>query len=283
MVALINRLQSPILRKNLITTVQGYEFSTSPVRHTIEMNEKVVLFIGVCDEIGVSSIIEFSRSGHRLAIVSQDIRELQEAIESCKVESQVSDANNYSITITDFKDTTNAEQAAKKLINEYGRIDILLMNLIHSGQARKLDNESFFQDFQTVLQMNLMFATRATQLVEPHLIQSRGNIIIVSSGEAHSLSYCVARAGLLMLTKTLANSFMHKGVRVNTIIDCAPGGSSSRVIQDEYGNIKLVKLVKFIVFLVSDKASYINGSIFETQKSSKSQNEHSNRDSNRLC
>jgi meso-butanediol dehydrogenase/(S,S)-butanediol dehydrogenase/diacetyl reductase len=65
----------------------------------------------------------------------------------------------------------------------------------------------------------VFFLSRAAM---PHLIQSKGNIVNMSSsaglvGQAYTSAYCATKAAVLMFSKSLAIEFAKKGVRVNAI------------------------------------------------------------------
>lgn len=231
------------------------------------MDQKVVLFIGVCDDISISSIIEFAKLGHRIAVASH----MNDALDRV----QAYNASNYLIEIADFKDIQNAGRAITETVERFGRIDKLVINSSQIGEDRRINHEGFYNDFRDVLQVNLMFATRIAQLAEPYLIQTKGSIVIVSVVDRPSLSFCVAQAGLLMLNKTLANSFAHKEVRINAIIDSSVGESCSQIVYEDIQESRktdlIDELVKFIIFLGSDEASFVHGSIFKLKKHPKIQ------------
>ncbi len=87
------------------------------------------------------------------------------------------------------------------------------------------------------------------------------------SGGYDGLSYSASKAGLISITKSLGNTLGAKGIRVNAI---APGWVNTEMVTDEIadassGLIPLGRharpeeIATVVEFLISDKASYING------------------------
>merc|ERR1712025_668621 len=134
---------------------------------------------------------------------------------------------------------------------------------------------------------NLKVTFMMTQACLPHLISSKGQIINMSSFSGSRpmweiLPYCMAKAGIDIMTKCLSMELASKGVRVNAI---APAALKSR-FNIRFGDIftseeqlqKYYKcaglsiplgrvgtcednIVPLIMFMGSDKATFINGTV----------------------
>ncbi|HQR03073.1 MAG: SDR family oxidoreductase [Proteobacteria bacterium] len=77
-----------------------------------------------------------------------------------------------------------------------------------------------------MMRINLNSLFHINQAALPSLIESKGNIVNMASasglmGIAYTTAYCVAKAGVIAMTKSLAVEFAAKGVRINAV---APGG-----------------------------------------------------------
>ena len=114
----------------------------------------------------------------------------------------------------------------------------------------------------------------------PKIKASRGCVIIIASclglvPELTSPLYCTTKAGLVMLTKCLAQQYADCGVRVNCVL---PGPIDTPLLQRSFADadaearcanrIPLKRIgqpediANMVSFLVSDKASYITGGAF---------------------
>jgi 3-oxoacyl-[acyl-carrier protein] reductase len=135
------------------------------------------------------------------------------------------------------------------------------------------------EDFQRVLDVNLTGAFLIARTVGRDMIRRKaGSIINMSSvvgihGNGGQANYAASKAGLIGLTKSLAQEVASRGVRVNAI---APGyivtdmtdaineGAKEKLIE----HIPLKRLGKaedvanMALFLASDEATYITGQVF---------------------
>ena len=175
-------------------------------------------------------------------------------------------------------DVTNKEQVeevVQRVVNEFGKIDILINNagtLDHVSQLEYQNDEFWERD----LRVNLTGAYNCTKAVWPHMkAQKRGSIINMSSvagtlGGFGQASYATTKGGLLSFTKSMALEGARYNINVNAIV---PG-----IIDTEAFNLgnpemneRMINRTAFkrpgkpedianaITFMVSDKASYITG------------------------
>ncbi|MEE3348994.1 MAG: 3-oxoacyl-[acyl-carrier-protein] reductase [Candidatus Gastranaerophilaceae bacterium] len=121
-------------------------------------------------------------------------------------------------------DVSNDEQvkaAVDKMIEEHGKIDILLNNagITKDGLFLRMDAEQW----ERVIKINLGSAYYVTHAVIKYMMKARqGSIINMSSivgvhGNAGQANYSASKAGLIGLTKTLAKEFGSRNIRVNAV------------------------------------------------------------------
>jgi len=130
-------------------------------------------------------------------------------------------------------------QLIARAIEEHGHVDVLVNNV----GAVRMRLEGFFgtsdEDFAWAMQMNFFIALRASRAALATMVdQGSGAIINVASvnaffqPDAATIDYGAAKAALVNLTKTLAEEFGPRGIRVNAV---SPGPVSTDLWLGEHG------------------------------------------------
>lgn len=173
----------------------------------------------------------------------------------------------------DVKDERAVQQAVKKT---HG-IDILVNNAgINPPELSKTFMDLTTSDWETMLRTNLLGPNYFSQAVVPNMIRKKhGSIVNIASykGLGHVAAkpvYSTTKAALMALTPRMAEELIEYGIRVNSI---APGfvdtdmtsASITEKVQKQIDSIPMKRKAKpeeiaeAILFLASDKASYITG------------------------
>lgn len=242
---------------------------------------KVVLITGGSGGLGKPTAIEFAKLGCKVAISGfeeqEQLDKLIEEIASYSPTSNESSKENFLAICSNFKDSSQIDRVVELTIGKFGQLDILINAAGTIGRGSQLTKyilePDFFDDFQHVLQVNLIALTRVCQLAAPHLIKTKGVIINVSSiadrWAMPTISYSVSKAGVSMLTRTLANALEGSGVRVLAI---APGAINTDLVPgiELFGLASSLnrlaepkEIAEMLVFLSSDKAAYVHGSVID--------------------
>jgi 3-oxoacyl-[acyl-carrier protein] reductase len=168
------------------------------------------------------------------------------------------------------------EEAIEGCVREAGGFDILVNN---AGITR--DNLSFrmsLEDFQKVLDVNLSAAFLVARTVGRDMIRKKkGSIINMSSvvgihGNGGQANYAASKAGLIGLSKSLAQEAASRGVRVNAL---APGfiASDMTAAMTQDARLRILEhiplkragtpedIAEAALFLASDEAAYITGQV----------------------
>ena len=234
---------------------------------------KVVLVTGSNRGIGRSTIIEFAKAG--LDVVINYCHHREEAFElKDYVES------NYDVRCLVVKCDVSKEDEVIEMINEivdyFGSLDILVNNASVCKDSLLMDKE--VKSFRRILDVNLIGTYLCSKYSAKVMLDNgSGSIINVSSTNAidtyypESCDYDASKAGVISLTHNLAREFSPY-IRVNCV---CPGWVNTDMnkelsveqVHEEEKNILLGRfadpeeIAKVIVFLASNKSSYVNDSI----------------------
>lgn len=178
----------------------------------------------------------------------------------------------------DVADAVETEQAFNSILDDYGRIDILINNAGVTRDALVLRMKE--EDWQQVLQINLSGMYHCSKAaIRPMIRQRHGRIINITSiigiiGNAGQVNYAAAKAGTIGLTKALAREVASREITVNAV---APGFIETEMTQGLSAQAKteLVRQIPLgrwgtpqdvadcVGFLVSSRASYITGQVIQ--------------------
>lgn len=234
---------------------------------------KVVLVTGSNRGIGRSTIIEFAKAG--LDVVINYCHHREEAFElKDYVES------NYNVRCLVVKCDVSKEDEVIEMINEivdyFGSLDILVNNASVCKDSLLMDKD--VDSFRRILDVNLIGTYLCSKYAAKVMLDNgNGSIINVSSTNAidtyypESCDYDASKAGVISLTHNLAREFSPY-IRVNCV---CPGWVNTDMnkelsveqVHEEEKNILLGRfadpeeIAKVIVFLASNKSSYVNDSI----------------------
>ncbi|MGH3623543.1 MAG: SDR family oxidoreductase [Sciscionella sp.] len=182
------------------------------LRGKSDMTGTVVLITGAARGIGAGVARQLAGQGARLALVGLEADELAEVAEECGAATGM--AMHIKADVTDW-DALN--RAVGEVVAEFGRIDVLMANagIAAAGFIRSMDPAAF----EKVIEVDLLGVWRTVRVALPHLIESRGYCLIVSSMAAvvhlpGNAPYNAAKAGVEAFGNTLRAEVRHFGVAV---------------------------------------------------------------------
>jgi len=178
------------------------------------------------------------------------------------------------IVTANLSDAASVEQLAKEAEAALGSLDILVNNagLTKDGLVLRMKDD----DWQSVLDVNLSAAFRLCRAAVKGMMKRRvGRIINITSivgvtGNPGQVNYAASKAGLIGLSKSLAQEVASRGITVNCI---APGFITS-AMTDALNDDQKSKLLLGIpagrmgsvdeisaaaVYLASNEAAYVTG------------------------
>lgn len=219
---------------------------------------KVAVITGGTTGIGKEIALELAKNGYNIAInyrnETDTMNDLKQEIESNNVKCIFVRAD-----VSNFEETENM---VKEIINEFGKIDVLINNAGISES--KMFTDVTDEDWNKIINNDLYSAFCTTQEVITSMINRKeGCIINISSiwglvGSSCETIYSIAKAGIDAMTKSLAKEMGPSNIRVNSI---APGiidtdmnkCYNQREIEDIKEKIPLEKIGK-----TSDIAKCVN-------------------------
>ena len=233
--------------------------------------KKVALITGGTRGIGKAIAKIFSDNGYNLVI-----NYVSEKTDLKKLEDDLKNDNEILFVRANVGEFDSAENAVKKAIEKFGKIDVLVNNagITRDNLIMRMKEEEFDQ----VINTNLKGTFNVTKSVVPYMMKKRsGNIINISSvvgivGNAGQSNYAASKAGIIGFTKSLAKELAPRNIRVNAV---APGfidTDMTSVLSDKVKeNINLQiplkrmgkaqEVANVVSFLANDESSYITGQV----------------------
>ena len=239
----------------------------------VNLTGKVALITGASSGIGAATAKLFSKLGATLALSGRNVENLEKVANECE------GAKKPLLIKADLGIEEDTKLVLDKTISELGKIDILINNagVLEMGT---IENTSLEQ-YDRVMNVKLRAVYHLTMLATPHLIETKGNIVNVSSVNGIRsfpgvLAYNISKAGLDQFTRCVALELAPKGVRVNSV---NPGVIITELqkrggLNDEaYSNFlerskqthalgrpgNVDEVAEAISFLASDNASFTTG------------------------
>ena len=235
------------------------------------MSNRVAFVTGSSRGIGRATALALSQAGHDIVVASFEVEKNEEVAAEIRAAGGKAMTSNLNLTSLESIRGSFAEAYA-----QFGRIDVLVNNagITKDGLAMRMKPE----DWSLVLQINLTGAFYAAQQVLPAMVKQRsGRIINIASvvgqaGNAGQANYVSSKAGIIGLTKALAQEVASRNITVNAV---APGfieTDMTAVLPQEVREkmlaaIPLKRMGKpedvaaAVRFLASDDAAYITGHV----------------------
>ena len=249
---------------------------------------KVAIVTGSAQGIGQKVAERIGAEGGSVVLVDRaDL--VHEVASGIRDEAQGSGSGGTASSVTaDLETFTGAQQAVDGALAAYGRVDVLVNNVGGTIWARPFE-EYDEEQIEKEIRRSLFPTLWSCRAVLPAMLdQGSGTIVNVSSVATRGMNrvpYAAAKGGVNALTQSLAMEVGERGVRV---VATAPGGTDApprkvkrgpgaesptekawyQTIVDQTVRSSLMKRYGTldeqaapIVFLASDEASYVTGSI----------------------
>jgi NAD(P)-dependent dehydrogenase (short-subunit alcohol dehydrogenase family) len=239
-----------------------------------DLKGKVAIITGGTSGIGYGIAVGFAELGCHVVPTSEPatesrIRKTVDELQTLGVQSLE--------TVTDVTDIDQVERLVRKVIEKFGRIDVLVN--CAGITIRKPSVDMTEKEWDAVIDVNLKGTFLACQRVGRVMLKQRsGSIINIASlasfvAYPEVVAYCASKGGVVTLTKALAIEWAERGVRVNGI---APGdimtpltrsviekdpkrrmSMEARIPMGRLGEVD--EVVGAAIYLASDASRYVTG------------------------
>ena len=182
------------------------------------LTNRIALVTGASKGIGAAIAHELAREGADVAICARDPAVLDETAR------QLAALGRQVVAVpADLATGAGVQAVVDATLARFGRVDILVNNVGGAGGPGGFMNLRD-EHWQLAWDLNVMAAVRFSRAVLPGMVERRwGRIINIASTSAREpdtvvVHYNCAKAGLLALSKTLANAYAKDGVLVNCVL-----------------------------------------------------------------
>jgi 3-oxoacyl-[acyl-carrier protein] reductase len=248
----------------------------------VSFNGRVVLVTGGSRGIGRAVVELFAAGGATLAV---QFRAAQQAADDTVAALP---GGGHLAVPADLADPEQVRSLIERIIEEFGRIDVLVNNAGIYQEHPIL--ETSYQDWQRIwrqtIQTNLIGPANLLHAVVPHMVAGGGGRIVnISSrgafrGEPDHPAYGASKAGLNSLGQSMAQALGRHGIYVTTVApgfvdtDMAapflqgPAGDAIRAQSPLNRAATAQEIARVVVFLASPGAEYMTGAIVDVNGAS---------------
>ncbi len=243
-----------------------------------EFENKVVVVTGASQGIGLQTVKEYAKNGAKVVMVAINKDGLEKSLDAIKDGKE-----NVSYIVCDLSKPKEIKTMSEEVLRKYNRIDIVVCNV--GAFSDKLPwNEIDDKTWHDCLSLNTLSAYYCIKYFGEYMIKNRinGNFVCTGSSTALHLKkgrlhYSVSKCAIHDMAKILAMDLAKYNIRVNVV---SPGPTATELVQARIDDprqvdaekerlkkiplgryAKMVDIANAIMFLSSEKASFITGAI----------------------
>jgi len=214
---------------------------TGPVAPSVDFAGRVVMISGAARGQGRSHALRFAALG--ASVVAFDICEQIDGVPFAMATPEDLDETVAAVRAAggtiegyraDVRDQAQLDEVAKQAVASFGGIDVVVANaaiMAPSGPFLEISEENF----QNVLDVNLVGVWRTIKAAMPPLRERHGAAVVTASGAGVKGTpfigpYVSSKHGLVGMVRVLARELAPAGVRVNAVL---PGNTNTPMFNNE--------------------------------------------------
>lgn len=176
---------------------------------------KVIVITGASSGIGRACAQRFAREGG--LVICLDVAEAALDETAALIRQPGGKAEAYRC---DVSNSAQVKECIARTVQQHGHLDVV----VNAAGIIKLDHATNITDdlWQRIISVNLGGTFYVCRETLPHLVNSKGNIVNISSTSAlrglpYGIAYGASKGGVSALTKSIAVEYAKRGVRANTV------------------------------------------------------------------
>ena len=238
----------------------------------MNFENKTAVITGGSRGIGLAIAKKLAEGGANIAVLYVGDESEGKAAKA-ELEQYGTKVEQYFCDVSDFE---KSKAVCEQVIEEFGKVDILINN---AGITRdKLVLNMDENDFDAVINVNLKGTFNMIKHFYKHFMKNRGGRIVSTSsivgliGNAGQANYSASKAGIIGLTKSVARELAGRNVTVNAVAPGYIGTDMTNVLPDKVKESMKAQIpakrigtpedvANVVAFLCSDEAAYVTGEV----------------------
>lgn len=240
---------------------------------SLDFRGRTVFVAGGTSGINLGVALAFARAGARVAVMSRKPEKVEAAVAELKAAG--AEAMGFAADVRDYAATESALQQAQAALGDF---DVLVSGAAGNFPATATGMSP--NAFKSVVDIDLLGSYHVLRAAYPLLKKPGAAVINISAPQAFlpmvlQAHVCAAKAGVDMLTRTLALEWGRDGIRVNSIVPGPIDGTEGmrRLAPTDEARTRVVESVplgrmgtpddvaRVALFLASPLAAYVTGVI----------------------